>query len=538
MGPLKSETFTSDGANASGQFHKDKRPVQNAAATSAGFAIAYDASTQSYTISTAGRSATFGPADLVTSDSPDLMSFQRSAPDNEALTMTRSGTSGPLNYQYVKGGAWERATRTGDQLDFSYDPFTFGVETPDAALRRTGTGSYAVALVGTRAMSEPYAMLGDGILQVDFQRGMLSSSGRLRTIDVSANNLIKADGSFFGEASLMGAANAFSGSFVLDDGTRLTGGWAGRFYGPGSEEVGAVWHMTSPDGQIAAGYLLGRQDGTIPPFNTSIARLEFAESFEHQFSQLSFEDSGGSTSAPDPAWLRSTSQLSVDPANGQFTYTGAGGIDTRFRAADRDTAASDSTADVYRMTDATGAAYTLTLNKAGASNPAIALTYASFGHWEKAQGTDRLDRWFAWGIRTNPLQIPAGTARFDGILRGTAVRSHGGAVYSLNGTSRFDMNFSTGNFTGSLNPLGISLVDDSPHNFGSFAIANGKIQSDAGLHADIVNGANAYLGFFEGALFGPHAAELGGSFRFQSEAGNGSNAMTLSGAIVAKRSDP
>jgi len=456
--------------------------------------------------------------------------------------MTRPGTSGPLTYQYVSGGAWERATLTDDVLDFSYDPFTFGIETPDMALRRTGTGTYAVSLVGARAMERPYAMAGSGTMQVDFQQGELSSSGVLTTIDISSG-LIKSIGIFFGDAALSSSMNAFSGEFSMDDGKRFTGGWAGRFYGPDSQEVGAVWHLTSSDGEVAAGYMLGREDGSITPFNSTLTQLEFSEGFAHRFSQVAFTDLGNGTSAADQTLLRSDAAFAVDPENSRFTYVdSARGINSQFDSSAHVASESTSAVDVYRITGADGLAYTLTLNKAGASNPTIALTYASFGHWEKAQGvgTDRLDRWFAWGIRTNGFQIPTGSGHFDGIVRGTATLFKGGDVYSLSGTSNFDMDFSASSFTGSLNPIGTSLANGSTRDFGTFGIAGGVIDLDAGLNANIVNASNAYLGFFEGALYGPQATELGGSFGFQTEPSSGagpsgSSAAILNGVVVAKR---
>jgi hypothetical protein len=544
MGPLQSESFSAHGANVSGRFNADRRPVEDGQSAAGSLAIAYDAATQSYTISTAGRTATFAPADLVVSGSAAFVSYEKLGTTSEALTLTRPGTSGPLTYRYVGGGAWERATISGDTLDFSFDPFTYGVATPDAQLQRSGTGLFAVSLVGARAMDAPYAMAGSGTMQVDFLNGALTSSGVITTIDVETG-LIQGIGLYFGEAALSSLTNGFSGDFFMDDGKRFTGGWDGRFYGPDGEEVGAAWHLASADGEVAAGYLLGRRDSSIAGINTTLAPLVYSEQFAHRFSQLSFTDLGGGTSAADALLLRSAASLDYDAALGTLRYVDSDrSIDTVFAAADLDAGASNTAIAVYRMTDVGGLAYTLSLNRAGAGNPAIALSYASFGHWERAQaaGSDRIDRWFAWGLRTNGFQIPAGTGQFDGIIRGTAARLNGGAVYTLSGTSSFAMDFGAGSFTGSLSPIGTSLADGAQRNFGTFSFARGTIDLDAGLSADIVNGSNAYLGFFEGALFGPDATEVGGSFGFQTEntdSGNppGANAAYLSGVIVGKRQD-
>ena len=232
--------------------------------------------------------------------------------------------------------------------------------------------------------------------------------------------------------------------------------------------------------------------------------------------------------------------LSYDATQGSYRYQDSDrGIDTSFGAANLDAGASTSSLAVYKLTGGDGLSYTLSLNKAGASNPAITLSYASFGRWERAQapGSDRLDRWFTWGIRTNGFQIPTGTGEFAGIIRGTAAQFGGGATYALSGTSNFSVDFGAGSFTGSLNPIGTSNVDGSTRNFGTFNFDRGAMDVDAGLTADVVNGSNAYLGFFEGALYGPEATEIGGTFGFQTAPGDASSTYYLSGATVGKRND-
>ncbi|MCW2393982.1 MULTISPECIES: transferrin-binding protein-like solute binding protein [unclassified Sphingobium] len=539
MGPLQSQTFTSNGGNLSGRFYADERPVENGQSARGTLSISYNAATQSYSIATANRSATFAPADLVASGSPAFISFQKLGTTSEALTLTRPGTSGELTYRYVGGGAWERATVSGNTLDFTYDPFTYGIQTPAGQLQPSGTGRYAVSLVGARAIDSPFAVAGSGALQIDFQTGALTSSGVLTTIDVDTG-LIKGIGAYFGEAALTSGTTAFSGNFFMDDGKRFNGGWDGRFYGPNGEEVGATWYLYSADGEVTAGYMLGRQDSTVAGLNMSLTTLQFDDSFEHRFSQLSLTDTGNGNSANNAALLRSNGLFTYNAAQGSYRYQDSDrGIDTTFGSASLDSAASSNALAVYRITGGDGLSYTLSLNKAGSGNTAIALSYASFGRWERAQapGSDRLDRWFAWGIRTNGFQIPTGSGSFTGIIRGTAAQFGGGATYALSGTSNFAVNFGAGTFTGSLNPIGKSNFDGSTRNFGTFTFDRGVMDIDAGLTADVVNGSNAYLGFFEGALYGPTATEIGGTFGFQTAPGDTSSTYYLSGATVGKRTN-
>jgi hypothetical protein len=539
MGALQSQTFTNDAANEGGRFSADKRLVENGYAMRGSLSIAYDAATQSYTVTTAGRTGVFRPADRVESGSAALVSYEKIGSTSEALTLTRPGTSGALTYRYVGGGAWERATVTGGKLDVTYDPFTYGIQTPAGQLHPTGIGRYAVSLVGARSIEAPFAVAGSGSLQIDFMKGELTSNGVLTSIDVGTG-LIKGIGVFFGEAALTSGTTAFSGNFFMDDGKRFTGGWNGRFYGPSGEEVGAAWHLSSADGQVAAGYMLGRESGSVPGLNMSLTAMQFDDIFEHRFSQLAFTDQGGGIIADDAALLRSDGVLSYNAAQSSFRYQDEGrGIDTTFGSANRDVGASAGNLEVYRVNAGNGLSYSLSLNKAGAANSAIALSYASFGRWQQIQsGSPRLDRWFAWGIRTNGFQIPTGTGQFSGIIRGTAASMNGGPTYSLTGTSSFAVNFGAGTFTGSLNPIGTSDVNGSQRNFGTFAFARGTMDLDAGLKADVVTGGGAYLGFFEGALYGPTASEIGGSFGFQTHAGGDASAPDaayLSGVTVGKR---
>ena len=513
--------------------------MENGSAARGTLAIGYDAATQSYTVTTAGRTAVFTPADRVESGSSAFTSFEKIGTTSEALTLTRPGTSGELTYRYVGGGAWERGTISGDKLEFTYDPFTYGIQTPVGQLKPSGAGLYAVSLVGARSIEAPFAVAGSGSLQVDFMSGALSSSGVLTSIDV-ATGLIKGIGIYFGEAAMTSGTTAFSGNFFMDDGKRFTGGWDGSFYGPVGEEVGAAWYLSSADGQVAAGYMLGRESAAVEGLNMSLSAMQFNDSFEHRFSQLSFTDQGNGTAADDVALLRSDAQIDYSAAQASFSYKDASRlIDTTFKPADLDAGASNSNLAVYRITGSDGHSYSLSLNKAGAGNSSIALSYASFGRWQRAQapGVERLDRWFAWGIRTNGFQIPTGSGQFSGILLGTATGMHGDATYDLTGTSNFAVNFGAGTFTGSLDPIGTSKVDGSQRDFGTFNFARGTLDLNATLAADVVNGSNAYLGFFEGALYGPTATEIGGTFGFQTHSGNGSdpNAAYISGVTVGKR---
>ena len=235
--------------------------------------------------------------------------------------------------------------------------------------------------------------------------------------------------------------------------------------------------------------------------------------------------------------VRSDSTLNYNVSNGTFTYKDTvEGINVAFGAGSLNAGASNAAQSVYDVTEG-GTNYRLTLNKPGSSNPTIALTYASYGRWQRMQtvSADARDRWFAWGVRTNAFQIPTGTGQFNGVLVGSGVTTNGGALYSLTGTSSFDVDFGAATFTGSLHPIGTNLSTSAVRDFGSYSVTGGLMDLDGGLAGNVVDGSANYLGFFEGALFGPQATEIGGSFGFRSSSAVTGTTVNLSGAVLGKR---
>lgn len=535
---MQSQTFTSSAAEEGGRFYSDARPVENGtASTGTSFSISYNATTQSYTVTNSARTMTFAAADSVPSGSTDFFAYEKSSgTTHDSLSLTVPGSTGALQYQYVGGGAWEHVVNNSTTLDFSYNPFTYGIVTPDPSLQRTGTGLYSVSLVGARMSGLPYAMAGSGSMQVDFGAGQLSSSGVLTTLDVSTGYVLSL-GIYYGSAALSSSTNDFGGTFAMDDGSRFTGSWKGRFYGPANQEVGAVWSISNAAGEYGAGYLIGRQDGTVTAYNTSLTPIVFSEDFAGRFSELGFHDNGNGTAATASTIVRSDSTLSYNASTGGYTYADSNaGINVAFGAGNLNAGASNSSVSVYDVTVG-GTSYRLTMSKAGSSNPQIALTYTSYGRWQQYQtaSVDARDRWFAFGVRTNAFQIPTGTAHFDGILVGSGATNNGGALYSLTGTSAFDIDFGAATFTGSLHPIGTNLSTLASRDFGSYAITGGLMDLDGGLAGNVVDGSANYLGFFEGALYGPQATEIGGSFGFQSSSSVTSTTVNLTGAVVGKR---
>jgi hypothetical protein len=532
LGPLTSESFTNDAATETGRFYADARPGTDRAANFAPLTISYDASNQSYTVSTAGRSQTFSPADVDATQSSAAAQVRqkKSGALTESLTLTKPGTSGKLTYQYVGAGYWQRVTDLGDKADFTFDAFTYGAATPLSAVPRTGAAVYSVDLLGSLEDGIPVALSGSGTFQADFGTGQIATSGTIIKTSIQTGGTLGTS-SFSGSGTISSAANAFNGSFSYFDFGQFNGSLQGRFYGPAGQEVGMVWRATQSDGRVAAGTLTGRQDATAKGSNFTLTDLRYSQVF-----------SGPMASQQG----RSATTLAYDASNKSFTYHDVFAGDLTYLPGDKVASLSDAKFDAYEHQAGDGTLYRLSLYKPGTGNPELSLTYSSFGAWGRppSGGTypaSISNHYFVWGVTVDPNLFPrTGTAHYDGVIYGDAHASSGGAptVYELGGKSSFDVDFAHLGFTGRLDFTGRDLATNAVSNLGSYSFDRGYV-SGSGLSADISDGTHT-LGYFDGLLFGSAATELGGTFvvRFPfatTSSPPGTVVTEATGVTIAKR---
>lgn len=540
-----SESFANDAATGSAQFDTSADPPRDAKAGPTTLTVAYDAPSKSYTIMTQGRSQTFGPQDIDASQGSAGATVYKKVQGatTESLTLTKPGTSGPLTYQYVGAGFWQRSTTQGSTIDGSFDAFTYGVVTPDANLPRTGVGSYSVDLLGVMSDGVPESLTGTGSLSADFASGLVSTSGTYQKV-MSDGSVVPVTYSFAGSGQL-GSGNSFSGTFGLSDFGTYAGNMDGRFYGPQAQEVGAVWYASGTNGQVATGTLTGRSGGAAGS-NLTLTNLAVDQTFVAPTSEIGYNLSpSGQLNSADTGGMSGTNL--AFKAGGTFIYSDFFDGDIVFGPETKNSAASNARFTVYDTTGANGVKYRLTLYNPGSGNDELALTYVSFGRWQRTQGPDinggfgTRDISFVWGLRTDPTLLPrVGAGHYTGVLYGTAADlDAGGDLYSLTGTSRFDVDFQHLTLTGSLSPIGTDTVTGAKHDFGTYQFSFGTVSpTDATIGAYIVDSSNNQLGTFAGSLYGPKASEIGGVFRFQSAFSSpsapASQLFMLSGATVAK----
>ena len=264
LGPLASETFTNASSRITSQF--DQNGSQGTADTDGVTAtIRYDAATDSYSLTTASGSITFGPGDIDASQSSStaIVYIQTSGNTTQSLTLTRAGTSGPLTYQYVGSAFWQTTVQqSATQVSGSIDAIVYGVEAPAASVPNTGEALYDIDLIGAVTTGSSVAPLGGtGTAAIDFASGTVVVLGEL-TLSAFGG------GDFSGFGQIGSGENAFSGTFVFEDFQDFEGELQGLFFGPAREEFGATFSAADSTGAVATGALLGRE-GDAGPGNTT-----------------------------------------------------------------------------------------------------------------------------------------------------------------------------------------------------------------------------------------------------------------------------
>jgi hypothetical protein len=177
----------------------------------------------------------------------------------------------------------------------------------------------------------------------------------------------------------------------------------------------------------------------------------------------------------------------------------------------------------------------LSLYTPGDANTELALTYSSIGLWKQlSESGPRTHRgFFDYGIDTpkGALSRRTGTARYNGVVYGAAVRYAPATEYTVSGTSQLNVNFSGQTITGAMS---LSAKDDGTgaiSDFGAFQL-NGAMES-TGNRLTVVKDGIA-LGDMNTKFYGPDGDELAGTFRLYFNNGLPTS-MDISGVMAAKR---
>jgi hypothetical protein len=373
---------------------------------------------------------------------------------------------------------WQRTVTGGGSVSGTADAFAYGVATAASAVPASGGAAYPVQLRGVGAYMDGLTGLrGAGNLNIDFSRGTVGGDGTF------TNYL--ADGSFVDtrgwrvSASLAsGSRNTFSGAFELGSPTApntSSGAITGRFYGPGAQELGASWRWKDGFlGTTFVGYMLGK-DRNLFPSNPGLDGLIVDEAFGGQVvvyrgSRDNQQGTVGGIGTSNPF---STLTLRI-----RYSEQASALVIDHFRPLDalaldggkRDAQASNASYDVYnvekeRLVNGTTRIVDrakISVFRAAADNPALRLSYTSFGHWQVAQpgeaGVARYDHLengiFSFGRDTLREDIPtSGIGTYTAILYGNS-DFPGDKIYPyiITGDASLVFNFADTSFTSVMRP--------------------------------------------------------------------------------------
>jgi len=518
IGPLVSENFVNDAALGTITVSPG---VDRGNAGSTTATIVYDASSQSYTLTVGAASKTFSPANINASltNSAETVYEITSGNTTDSLTLTKPGTSGRFNYQYVGAAFWQSTTVGTNSGSGALYAVTYGEPTASGSVPTTGTGTYTIDALGVESPGQATGFTGQGTVAINFATDKFALNGTL--ID---NGNTKDP---FSGAGTLTASGQFSGSF--DTALLGSGSINGRLYGPNAQEIGGTFYTNdSTSSSALVGAIIGRSSAG-PASSDSFATLTSPE-FATVASARQFQ-AGTGTSA------LGTVQVAIDQSGLDAVFAKDYTSDAYFQAT---RANGNSMGNLLTAAGTGGIAGTELINPpgnaTGTGSYATSYVYAAVSG-NVINGNAALD-YFTFGIATPGSELPAtGSASYAIALDGTLANPKTAkAASEISGTGTIALDFATGQVTtsGTLSN-GLSTGPGQAANFSGSGTLTASSASFAtnltvnGLAAGQGTGAIAtsYTGNVQGALYGPTGTETGGVF--SASASDGSN---LSGAFT------
>ncbi|WP_394652612.1 transferrin-binding protein-like solute binding protein [uncultured Sphingomonas sp.] len=462
--------------------------------------VNYDATTRAYTLIAPDRSQYFAVSGIRDSfDSPNRNSYFYSG----ILPST----------QYVQGKRWYAFgnAASGGGTSYILTDTAFGIRTADAALPRTGSAGYNIALYGSAADADLPNLTdfgGRGTLMANLATGAITATGTLDWREdyyISGRAVRTGTGNFELAATLSSSVNAFGGTMKFSGFGAYTGTLNGRFYGPTGEEVGAAFAAADGAGGHATGVLTGIRDVSITATVPTLAGLPQAT----MLTGVTTGDTISSNKSSNP-------YVQYDPTTRTYGFypdnaSSSAGIAYRFGPNQLVAARSDATFTAYDTTGPAGQfnatdRVSVKLFNANAANPRLALSYTSFAEISKTRqfGSSTLTSldYVVFGVVPPRAQTPrTGSASYTGIAYGYG--EGGSGTYSLDGTAALSADFAAGNFT--------SQLTLNARNTTTGAVA---ALAPIGYAGSIYNGSTltGSTGEFVGNFYGPNAAEFGAAF--------------------------
>jgi len=579
---VASQSFANNAASAHDTIAASAN-VSAASSTSQALTFSYDLPSNSYTVSTQGRSQKFAPANLLTAAQSGAgggisVYSITSGTTTDRLTIEAASITGysATSPQYSGLGYWQRTVTGTGSSDVTVDFFIYGLPSTAAQVPRTGSAAYATSVYGLVSPIglEARFFQGTGRMDIDFANALMTTSATLSETGIVSQTNYGSGATLSGSGSLSSSANAFTGTVVYTGlNSRSSGTLAGQFYGPVAQNLGASFTTTGIDGSSASGVIWGNENSSLPPLAQTVASTSTStststsgststtttapvttQSYAIQGAQMvesaspttaiaagtiSISSDGGATVAP--AGLTSVTLTSSNAVNTTSTSTTTGTSGTSgtsgTTSAPPSTGTSTTTAtgtvastntnfSDYVVTNANGTT-AINLYKPGSANTEVALTYMSFGSWQGPAtpgSSTQAVSWFTYGLATSAsvIQARSGSANYTGVAYGTAYNSATNASAGVTGTATFAINFDMQGYFGSFG------LKSAGTDYGTFN-ASGSLASGV-AQTGTLTGVTAGSGTIVPAFYGPAAQEFGGPFKISIPSAN----TTIVGVAAGK----
>jgi hypothetical protein len=517
------QNFANNAATSTATIVNSTANVSASGSTADTMTIAYNVSANSYTITTQGRTQTFGASNLVSAANGIAIYSTTSGSTTDRLTLESATITGygSTYPQYSGLGYWQRTTTGASTSDVSVDFFLYGLASTAAEVPRTGQAAYATSVYGVVAQpgTEARFFQGSGRMDVNFASALFTTSETASETGIVSGSNYGSGVTINGSGTLSSTANALTGTITYTgNSSASTGTMAGQFYGPTAQELGAAFTTSGADGSTTSGVIWGNQNSSLAATNLTLTTVVADQTFTA--SDAVMTTATGTT----PTTAASTASIEVEP--GGTTVVSPAGLPSATFTSSNAVTGSNANFTAYSQAYGSGT-IALDLYKAGSSNTELALTYSDFGSWTGPTATGSASTataWFVYGLGTDAAVIQArtGSASYAGVAYGTAYNSSTGTSATVSGTAAFNVNFDMMGYSGSFG------LKNANTNYGTFnttgAIAAGVAQVGG------VTGVTAGTGTFSPTFYGPTGQEFGGPFQIAIPG----QSTTIVGAAVGK----
>lgn len=224
-----------------------------------------------------------GIQDVVLEEVPGAPQLEATLPDGRKVRVTldmtdRNSTAVDGELSWTAYGAWNVSNPTGTVQTASY--YVTGSETPDGNLPTSGTATFDGFVIGNVTLPDggnikTASLQGDANMTVDFAAGTITG-GAPNITAIPLGTIVPGspptpgpqqawNGLTF-SGTMTSGINGFSGTTGVSSApgnsyslaNTADGYFAGLFYGPNANELGAVWNLADGVG-AASGVLVGKQ---------------------------------------------------------------------------------------------------------------------------------------------------------------------------------------------------------------------------------------------------------------------------------------